>query len=158
MFEAGELKLVLLRLLEDRPRHGYDFIRELESHTGGVYAPSPGVIYPTLTLLQDLGYVEAVASEGAKQQFAITDAGRAHLEEHRAEAELALERLKQLGNENNWFESGPVWRAMQNLKTVLHDRLSGGVDKQALLAVAELIDDAAKKIERLEMSALKDKK
>lgn len=153
MFEAGELKLVLLRLLEDHPRHGYDFIRELESHTGGVYAPSPGVIYPTLTLLQDLGYVEAIASEGAKQQFALTEAGRAHLNEHRAEAELALERLKQLGAENNWFESGPVWRALQNLKAVLHDRLSSGADKRALLDVAEIIDEAAKRIERLDVPA-----
>lgn len=158
MFEAGELRLVLLRLLEDRPRHGYDFIRELTSHTSGVYAPSPGVIYPTLTLLQDLGYVEAMAAEGAKQQFAITLQGRAHLEEHRAEAELALERLKQLGSENHWSESGPVWRAMQNLKTVLHDRLSAGAGKQALFDVAEIIDEAAKKIERLEAAAPKGTK
>jgi len=138
-------------LLEDHPRHGYDFIRELDTRTGGAYTPSPGIIYPTLTLLEELGHVEAVASEGAKQLFSITAQGRAHLDEHRAEAELALERLKTLGAEQNWFESGPVWRAMQNLKTVLRDRLSSTHDKPALFAIAELIDEAAKKIERLEI-------
>lgn len=155
MFDTGELRLVLLRLLEDHPRHGYDFIRELEAHTGGAYAPSPGVIYPTLTLLQEMGLVEAVASEGTKQMFGITEAGKAHLNERRSEAENALERLKQLGNETSWFESGPVWRAMQNLRTVLHDRLSTHADKQALFEVAELLDEAARKIERLESLAPK---
>jgi DNA-binding PadR family transcriptional regulator len=153
MFETGELRVVLLRLLEDHPRHGYDFIRELDARSGGSYTPSPGVIYPTLTLLEELGYVEAVASEGAKQLFSITTEGRAHLEERRAEAEQALERLKTLGAENNWFESGPVWRALQNLKTVLHERLSNAHDKRALFEVAELLDEAAQKIERLELPA-----
>jgi DNA-binding PadR family transcriptional regulator len=150
MFETGELRVVLLRLLEDHARHGYDFIRELETRSGGAYTPSPGVIYPTLTLLEELGYVVAAASEGAKQLFNITTEGRAHLEQHRSDAEQALERLKTLGAENNWFESGPVWRAMQNLKTVLRERLGSSPDKPALFAIAELIDEAAKKIERLE--------
>jgi DNA-binding PadR family transcriptional regulator len=150
MFEAGELRHVLLRLLEDHPRHGYDFIRELDALTNGAYAPSPGVIYPTLTLLEEIGHVEALVSEGAKRMFGITEQGRAHLEEHRTDTEHALQRLKALGQENHWSETGPVWRAMQNLKTVLGDRLSNAPDKATLFGVAELLDEAARKIERLD--------
>jgi len=147
MFESGELRLVILRLLEEKPRHGYDFIRELEARTGGAYAPSPGVIYPTLTMLEELGHVVAQAVDEGKRMYAITAAGRAYLEEHRAETDGAMKRLD-LRNER-WSEAGPVWRAMQNLKTVLRGKLTGASDQKTLLAVADLLDDAAKKIERL---------
>jgi DNA-binding PadR family transcriptional regulator len=149
MFDAGALRLTLLLLLQDQPRHGYDFIRALEERTGGAYAPSPGIVYPTLTLLQDLGHIAETTIEGAKRLFSITSAGRAHLDAHRAEAEAALARLDALGAENSRTESGPVWRAMQNLKLVLHQRLAGEQDKQAAFDIAALIDEAAHKIERL---------
>ena len=67
MFEGGELRLVLLKLIADEPRHGYDLIRAIEELTGGEYAPSPGVVYPTLTLLQDMGLIEEAAGEGRAQ-------------------------------------------------------------------------------------------
>ena len=67
MFESGELRLVLLKLIADEPRHGYDLIRAIEELTGGEYAPSPGVIYPTLTLLQDMGLIEEAEGEGPAQ-------------------------------------------------------------------------------------------
>ena len=86
MFEAGELRLVMLLLMESEPRHGYDIIRELETRTGGAYAPSPGIVYPTLTMLEELGQVEARATQGAKKLYAITAAGSAHLAENRNEA------------------------------------------------------------------------
>ena len=72
MFEGGELRLVILLLLESEPRHGYDIIREIETRTGGAYAPSPGIVYPTLTLLEELGQVAVQATEGAKKLYAIT--------------------------------------------------------------------------------------
>jgi len=149
MFDAGELRLVLLLLLEQQPRHGYDLIRAIEERTGGAYAPSPGVVYPTLTMLEDQGYIEQAVSEGAKRLFNITPAGAAHLEEHRAEAEHALARLDALGAETSRMDTGPVSRAMQNLKAVLQQRLAEVGDKQLLFDVAELIDEAARKIERL---------
>jgi DNA-binding PadR family transcriptional regulator len=149
MFEAGELRLVLLLLLESQPRHGYDFIREIEERTSGAYAPSPGVVYPTLTMLDDLGHIAETQSDGAKRLYSITPAGRTHLDERRSEAEAALARLDALGAENSRTEAGPVWRAMQNLKAVLRQRLSGSQDKQTLFDVAELLDEAARKIERL---------
>ncbi|MGO9431346.1 PadR family transcriptional regulator [Rhodoblastus sp.] len=149
MFEGGELKLVFLALMEAEPRHGYDLIRAIETRTGGAYAPSPGIVYPTLTLLEEIGHIEAQASEGAKRQFALTEAGKAFLAEHRREAEAALGRLDAVGDRAMPMEAGPIARAMQNLKTALGQRLSNQPDKKVLFEVADLIDEAARKIERL---------
>jgi DNA-binding PadR family transcriptional regulator len=149
MFEGGELRLVMLLLMEAEPRHGYDIIREIETRTGGAYAPSPGVIYPTLTLLEDIGQVEARASEGAKKLHAITPAGLTHLNGNRAEAEAALARLDALGRKDEALDAGPVYRAMSNLKAALRQRLSGDTDKPLLFAIADEIDEAARRIERL---------
>ncbi len=149
MFEGGELRLVMLLLMESEPRHGYDIIREIETRTGGAYAPSPGIVYPTLTLLEEVGHIEARAVEGAKKLFGITEAGQAHLTENRAEAEAALARLEHLRSRGEAMDAGPVFRAMNNLKTALQQRLANATDKQLLFSVADLIDDAARKIERL---------
>jgi DNA-binding PadR family transcriptional regulator len=149
MFEGGELRIVLLLLIEGEPRHGYDLIREIEMRTGGSYSPSPGIVYPTLTLLEELGQVEARASEGAKKLYAITDAGLAHLSANRGEAEVALSRFDQLRLRIEIMDAGPVFRAMSNLKAVLHQRLASQPDKNLLFSVADLIDEAARKIERL---------
>jgi DNA-binding PadR family transcriptional regulator len=92
---------VLLLLMETQPRHGYDLIRELEARTGGAYVPSPGIIYPTLTMLEEQGLIEPTATEGAKRAFALTEAGKAHLAQHRAEADACLTRLETLGTENS---------------------------------------------------------
>src|SRR4051795_9425035 len=81
MFESGELRLVLLKLIADEPRHGYDLIRAVEELTGGEYAPSPGVIYPTLTLLQDMGLIEEAPGKAARKPFQVTNDGQNHLEE-----------------------------------------------------------------------------
>ena len=75
MFECGELRLVLLKLIADEPRHGYDLIRAIEELTGGEYAPSPGVVYPTLTLLQDMGLIEEAAVEGPRKPFQVDRRG-----------------------------------------------------------------------------------
>ncbi len=149
MFEGGELRLVMLALMEAEPRHGYDIIRDIETRTGGAYAPSPGVIYPTLTLLEELGQVEPRVSEGAKKLYAITAAGLAELESRRAEAAAALARLDALGRKDEALDGGPVFRAMSNLKAALRQRLAGEPDKPLLFAVADAIDEAARKIERL---------
>ncbi|MDB5650509.1 MAG: PadR family transcriptional regulator [Hyphomicrobiales bacterium] len=149
MFESGELRLVLLLLTESEPRHGYDLIRDIETRTGGAYSPSPGIIYPTLTLLEDLGSVEARQTESAKKLYAITDAGRAHLTESRGDAETALARLDKLRLSGEALDAGPVFRAMNNLKAVLRQRLNAQSEKQLLFSVADAIDEAARKIERL---------
>jgi DNA-binding PadR family transcriptional regulator len=93
MFEQGDLKYVILRLLEEKPRHGYDVIKELESRFGGSYAPSPGTVYPTLTMLEDLGYARVVPEEGGKKIYEITDEGRQHLAEHSGTVNDIFERI-----------------------------------------------------------------
>lgn len=148
--DSGDLRLVLLQLLEGESRHGYDLIREIEARTGGAYAPSPGVVYPTLTLLDELGHIAEARTEGTRRSFSLTDDGRAHLDAHRAEAEAALARLDALGRDRDRLDTGPVSRAMANLHTVLRDRLAGeSVERETLLAVAAVLDEAAQRIERL---------
>jgi len=150
MFDGGELRLVLLKLIADEPRHGYDLIRQIEELTGGAYAPSPGVIYPTLTMLDDMGLIEAQQSDGAKKLFAITDAGRAELDANSEIVEAAIARLTAVGEETQRTDSASVRRAMGNLRQVLMNRLSDrDLDHAALHDIVALIDEAAQKIERL---------
>src|SRR5919202_6931168 len=78
MFEQGDLKYVILRLLEEKPRHGYEIIKELEERFGGLYSPSPGTVYPTLTMLEDLGYARATAGEAGENSYGSTPRGRAY--------------------------------------------------------------------------------
>ena len=79
MFQHGDLRLLILALIAEAPRHGYEMIREIESRLGGAYAPSPGVVYPTLTMLEELGYVTSATTEGSKRQYTVTPEGTAHL-------------------------------------------------------------------------------
>jgi DNA-binding PadR family transcriptional regulator len=150
VFDSGELRLVILKLIEEAPRHGYDLIREIEERTGGAYAPSPGVIYPTLTLLGDMGLIEEAASEGTKKQFAITEAGSAELAAKADEVKTLLDRLSQMGKQRAKTDGAPIRRAMGNLRAVLQNRLVGDdVTAETLHDVAAILDEAAQKIERL---------
>ena len=150
VFDGGELKLVMLKLIGDTPRHGYDLIRELEALTGGGYVPSPGVVYPTLTLLDEMGLIEEQVSAGAKKRFAVTDTGRAHLAEQAAVVETLFARIAELSAHRERTDSAPVRRAMGNLKAVLMHRLGhADLSIEDQHAVAALIDEAAQKIERL---------
>ena len=150
MFDGGELRLVMLQLIADAPRHGYDLIREIEELTGGAYAPSPGVVYPTLTLLDEMGQIEEQQSEGAKKRFAATDAGRAHLDENREQVDALIARLRDLGAHRKRTDGAPIRRSMQNLRVALQERLSrGDFSEDTLHDVAALIDEVAQKIERL---------
>lgn len=150
MFESGQLRLLLLKLISDEPRHGYDLIRAIEDITGGTYAPSPGVIYPTLTLLQEMGLISETPGDGARRPFAITDSGRAHLEENAQEAEELLARLKTLSPSYQPEQGSPVWRAMRNLGMAIRNRLHHGeVTEETLHELAGLIDEFAQRVERM---------
>ena len=150
MFSGSELRLVLLKLIEESPRHGYDLIREIEERTAGAYAPSPGVVYPTLTMLADMSLIDERPSDDAKKVFAITTAGQAHLTEREEEVAALMERLGAMGAMRARSNGGPVRRAMGNLRQVLQHRLGDGpVEQETLHAIADLLDEAARKIERL---------
>ena len=150
MFESGELRLVLLKLISEEPRHGYDLIRAIEDMTGGEYAPSPGVVYPTLTLLQDMGLIEEAKDKSARKPFQITEEGDKHLEERADEAEELIERLKGLAPDPR-SETGPaIGRAVKNLMAALSHRIGrDGLDDELLHEIAAILDEAAQRIERV---------
>ena len=106
MLADGDLKLITLSLLAEAPRHGYDIIKALEERTSGIYSPSPGVVYPTLTFLEEAGYA-ASAADGNKKVFSITEAGQAHLADNREMIDGVLEHLERFGRKmakaRDWF-------------------------------------------------------
>ena len=149
IFDGGELRLVLLKLIAEKPRHGYDLIRAIEDRTGGAYAPSPGIVYPTLTLLNEMGLIDEQAAEGARKAFAITPEGAAHLEERAAEVAAIFARLDAMSAIRERSNAVPLRRALHNLRSVLLNRLATGLDDARINAAVELIDETARKIERL---------
>jgi DNA-binding PadR family transcriptional regulator len=150
MFESGELRLVLLKLIADEPRHGYDLIRAIEELTGGEYAPSPGVVYPTLTLLQDMGFIEEAAGEVPRKPFQVTDEGRAHLEERAEEVDGLFERLSDLKPRTENMAGPAIGRAIKNLMTALRHRVGReGMSEELLHEIAAILDEAAQRIERV---------
>jgi DNA-binding PadR family transcriptional regulator len=150
MFESGELRLVLLKLIADEPRHGYDLIRAIEEMTGGEYAPSPGVVYPTLTLLQDMGLIDEAEGEGSRKPFQVTDSGRSYLDERSEEADELIERLKELAPGERHGAGQAIGRAVKNLMTALSHRIGrDGLDDDLLHEIAAILDEAAQRIERV---------
>ncbi|GAC1583656.1 MAG: hypothetical protein NVS3B5_18270 [Sphingomicrobium sp.] len=150
MFGSGELRLVLLKLIADEPRHGYDLIRAIEERTGGQYAPSPGVIYPTLTMLQDMGLIEEQAAEGSRKKFAVTDDGRTHLEENASDVVALFERLDEAKPREGRDGGPPIGRAIGNLMAALRTRVAhDGFDDALVHEVTAILDEAAQRIERL---------
>jgi DNA-binding PadR family transcriptional regulator len=150
MFGSGQLRLVLLKLIVDEPRHGYDLIRAVEELTGGAYAPSPGIVYPTLTLLQDMGLIEEAPGDGPRKAFQATDEGRAHLAENQDEVEEVFERLDGVGSHRKRSQRPEIGRAIGNLMAALKNRVAHEGWNEALLnEVIDILDDAAQRIERL---------
>ena len=152
MFEGGELRLVLLKMIADAPRHGYELIKAIEELTGGAYVPSPGLVYPSLTMLGEMGLIEEQASEGARKRFAATPEGIAHVAEKAAEIEAVMARLAALDHERNrvaWNRL-PIRRAMGNLREAVRNRFEqGDLSDERLHDMAALIDGVAQQIERL---------
>lgn len=154
MFESGELRLVLLKLIADEPRHGYDLIRAIEDLTGGEYAPSPGVVYPTLTLLQDMGFIEEATGGGARKPFQATDEGREHLEQNAVDVEELFERLEETGSHRRRGHRPEMGRAVANLMTALKNRIAHeGWNEELLNEVVDILDEAAQRIERIKKSS-----
>lgn len=150
LFDNDGLRLILLKLIADEPRHGYDLIRAIEALSGEAYAPSPGVVYPTLTLLSDMDLIAEQPGEGSRKRFAITPAGTAHLADRGDTLAMVMERLAALARTAERADPAPVRRAMHNLRYAVQQRLvKEGADNQTMFDVAALIDDAASKIERL---------
>lgn len=150
MFRRGELRLVLLHLIAEEPRHGYDLIRQVEEMTGGHYAPSPGIVYPTLTLMAEMDLIDEAVDQEGKKIYAITEAGKARLAEEQPQIDEILARLDGVSKMGEASDGASIRRAMHNLKSAVRIRLASedkGSDR--ILDVAAIIDEAASKIERL---------
>jgi DNA-binding PadR family transcriptional regulator len=149
-FGAEALKYLLLHLLKEEPRHGYDLIKAIEAMSAGLYSPSPGMIYPTLTLLADQGLIEELPAEEGRRRYAITDAGRAALEDAKAQVTDVLGRLAELAGAVRDDETQPLRRAFRNLKSAAGERMAADdAGRDLALKIAEILDEAAQRIERL---------
>jgi len=153
---SGELQLVLLALLEERPSHGYELIKALEEHSGGFYSPSPGMIYPALTWLEEMGYA-VVSAKGAKKLYSITDAGRAYLQENRGAADAMLGQLRWIGrkmgrvreifggfDEEEDAGTDGVAAARRELRQALREKRGAAAEEKQ--RIAQILRDAAARI------------
>jgi DNA-binding PadR family transcriptional regulator len=166
MLADGDLRLIVLALLAEGPRHGYEIIKALEEKSSGVYSPSPGVVYPTLTYLEEVGYATS-AADGSKKVYSITDTGRKHLDENREIADLALSGIEKFGRKmaqaRSWWESqrrggsatpdrdipgviDEVNEARRELKTAIAEKLDASEDEQR--RVANVLRKAAESIRK----------
>ncbi len=149
VFDQGDLRYVILRLIAEKPSHGYELIKEIEDRLGGAYAPSPGTIYPTLTLLEELGYATVVVGDGTKKAYAITDEGRDSLAKNRATVEAIFSKIDEVARRAGNVTPPQIVRALENLKLALRLRLERGKLSDAQVAdVAAALDAAASTVER----------
>jgi DNA-binding PadR family transcriptional regulator len=148
LFDHGELRFVMLHLIAEKPRHGYDIIKAIEDRAGGVYSPSPGVIYPTLTMLEELGYTALTEHDG-KKLYALTEAGADYLRENQRTVDDVAARLAEAVAARGDGPAPQVVRAVENLRLALHLRMSRGPLTEAQnRAVAAALDAAATAVEQ----------
>ena len=148
MFEQGDLRLVVLRLLGEKPSHGYEIIKTVEDRFGGAYAPSPGIVYPTLTLLEEQGLIAVVETEGPRKLYGLTEEGRAEVARSAPDIERVFARMSDLRQRFGGGAAPEIMRAMDNLKNALRLRLSRGADGDTSRITA-ILDAAARDIETM---------
>ena len=149
-FAHGDLRLVILHLIAEKPRHGYEIIKAIEEQVAGAYSPSPGVIYPTLTLLEELGYVTVTTGDGLKKLHEITAEGRAFLDANHRAVDALLARMAETSRAHGGGTAPQILRATENLKLALRLRLSRGpLSEEQINAVAAAIDAAATAVEQI---------
>jgi len=151
IFEQGDLKYVILRLLEEKPRHGYEIIKELEDRFGGAYSPSPGTVYPTLTMLEDLGYAKVSPDEGGRKVYQITPEGSAYLAEHSTTVDSIFERIARFVE---GFLDAPMMEvntAFRRVGKATYGHASKNVnDRAKLQRIKDILDRTAAELEDLE--------
>lgn len=159
-FSGDDLQLLLLALLEDQPSHGYELIKALQTRSNGYYCPSPGMVYPALTYLEELGYV-TVELEGNRKRYALSDAGRSHLDLQRERVRMMLDKLSHIaermklvkrafageeivdGGDSGWTPE--LIRARAAIKRALQLREDASPEEQR--RIAAILDRARREIE-----------
>jgi DNA-binding PadR family transcriptional regulator len=153
VFGHGGMRFVLLQLINDKPSHGYELIKLIEDRLGGSYSPSPGTVYPTLTLMEEQGFLRVEEADiGGRKRYCITPAGQIFLEENRATVDVMLARM-QGGVDGAGARGGrppQVMRAIENLKLAMRMRLSReALTPEQANAFAALLDHTAQQLEQL---------
>ena len=149
MFEKGDLKYIILDLLAEKPSHGYELIRALEERFRGMYSPSPGSVYPTLQLLEDMGHATAKQQDG-KKTYEITAEGRKFLEENRQSVERIWGRVGGGWNPEMGAELHEMRRELMGLGKLFGREMHGGrLDKEKLRRIREIISGAARQVEEI---------
>ena len=149
VFDHGDLRWVVLAMIAEQPRHGYELIKEIEDRVGGAYSPSPGVIYPTLTLLEETGLIVAQESEGGRKLYRASPEGEEQLKTQKPGVDALFERMADVRKRSAGGVSPRVARAMENLKTALRLKLEQGpLDEAQAGRLAEALDAAALAIEQ----------
>jgi DNA-binding PadR family transcriptional regulator len=146
LFDSGELRLVILQLVAEKPSYGYEIIKAIEERLSGGYAPSPGVVYPTLTLLEEEGYATSSA-EGNKKLYTVTELGTEYLKTNKATIKAIFGRMEQASDVFGRGRSPQIMRAFMNLKFAMKMRASqGDLTPEQTRKIAEAIDAAARVI------------
>lgn len=149
-FAQGGLRLIMLAMLAEQPRHGYEIIKAIEDRMGGAYVPSAGVVYPTLTLLEETGQIEVARSEGAKKLYAITEAGRETLASNSAQVEAMMARMDEAGAARGGERDPRLVRAIEGFRLALRLKLqSGKLGEGETAALVALLDETTGRIEKL---------
>jgi DNA-binding PadR family transcriptional regulator len=149
VFDSGELRYVILQLIAEKPRHGYELMKAIEDRLSGAYSPSPGLIYPTLTLLEEMGYATVSTSEGNKKLYTITAEGRGKLEENKAAVDAVFARMDKAGAEFGRGRAPQILRAIENFRYALRLKTSqSALTPEQVQKIADAIDAAAKAIEQ----------
>jgi DNA-binding PadR family transcriptional regulator len=148
LFDAGDVKLVVLKLLSEQPSYGYQLIKTMEQRLSGGYAPSPGVIYPTLTMLEEEGLATA-SPENNKKVYSVTPEGIEYLEANKEHVTELFERLEETGRGFERGRSPEIMKAFMNLRGAVVARVSRSVKREQIRKITELINAAAKAIDEL---------
>ncbi|WP_151749756.1 PadR family transcriptional regulator [Acinetobacter seifertii] len=148
LFEAGRMKLLVLHLIQQSPKHGYEIIKEISDLVGDGYMPSAGTIYPTLTSLEEMNLINLLDIE--RKQYQITEFGEAYLTEQKDKLSALLEKLRLRREIHSNDQLIEIHRAMENLKTALRLKLNTtDLKQEQIYQIAEKIDQAAVAIGRL---------
>jgi DNA-binding PadR family transcriptional regulator len=147
LFDNGELRLVILQLVAEKPSYGYEIIKAIEERLSGGYAPSPGVVYPTLTLLEEEGYATVSSAEGNKKLYTVTELGAEYLKTNQGILKAIFGRMEQAGKAFGRGRSPQIMRALMNVKFALKMRAGqGNLSPEQTRKIVEALDAAAKAI------------
>ena len=150
LFDAGDIKLVILKLLSEQPSYGYQLMKTMEERLAGGYTPSAGVIYPTLTMLEEEGLISASASEGSRKVYSVTAQGLEFMEAHKQRIGELFMRLEDAREEFRRGRSPELMKAFMNLRGAIGARLMrGNATPEQIQKLAEIVNQAAKGIDEL---------